>query len=311
MESLFKSMADLKISKALSPHDFVPDEPPRLNLAGLRQFFTPPAVGSAELSIRGIGVREVMPPCLIQRPGGTEDWLIMLFHDRAAVSSGAAPLNPAETFMIWPPGAAQYYGNPAARYCHSWIHCKGTAIGPMLRRARLALLRPGRAGQPLNFDRYLMEIHTELLTHRRADRVIVENLLENALRELAGGFREPELGRRIPDSLLAVRRTIAVDPSRRISLVDMATMAGMSTPYFCTRFRKAFGLPPMEYLICHRMHHAAHLLGNLELTISEIGSMIGYGDPFHFSKSFKKQFGLSPRDYRRKLAVSSPPTGSS
>ncbi len=299
MEALLKSMANLK--KATPPP--VTEEPPRLTLAGLRQFFAPPAVGSPALSIRGIGVRELMPPCLIRRPGGTEDWLIMLFHDPATVSAtAAAPLHPGGMFMIWPPGAAQYYGNPAARYCHSWIHCRGSAITPMLRRARLCPLQPGRAARPLDVDKYLLEIHAELLAHRQADRVIVGNLLENALRELAGGFREPEARGGIPEGLLAVRRLIAADPSRKITLAEMAATAGMSPPYFCTRFREAFGLPPIESLIRHRMHHAAHLLGNAALTIAEISSMVGYDDPFHFSKTFKKQFGVSPRHYRQKRA---------
>ncbi len=46
------------------------------------------------------------------------------------------------------------------------------------------------------------------------------------------------------------------------------------------------------------MRHAAHLLANRNLTISEIALQVGYDDLFHFSKTFKKHFGASPRSYR-------------
>ena len=76
----------------------------------------------------------------------------------------------------------------------------------------------------------------------------------------------------------------------------MARTAGMSVSSLSARFKKTFGLAPKAYLLQYRMRHAAHLLANRNLTISEIATQVGYDDLFHFSKTFKKHFGTSPRN---------------
>jgi len=106
---------------------------------------------------------------------------------------------------------------------------------------------------------------------------------------------------RVPDRLLAARQWINSNPSQPMTLNDLAQSAGMSAPYFCAQFKKFFGLAPMEYLIQHRMLHAEHLLADRNLTISEIATLVGYNDPFFFSKMFKKHFGQSPRKMRDRI----------
>ena len=84
-------------------------------------------------------------------------------------------------------------------------------------------------------------------------------------------------------------------------LQDLARTAGMSPSYFCTQFKKWFGLSPIDYLIQYRMLHAAHLLADNNLMVSEIALRVGYNDPFLFSKMFKKHFGQSPRAMRTRM----------
>jgi hypothetical protein len=79
---------------------------------GFKRFFSPRPLDSRELSIRGIGIRELMPPGMIERPHGTGDYLFMLFHDPAVagIRPMTEPPGGPDTMMVWPPGKAQYYG---------------------------------------------------------------------------------------------------------------------------------------------------------------------------------------------------------
>jgi AraC-like DNA-binding protein len=276
------------------------EEPARLTLDGLRQFFTPPLGRPGVMSVEGVGVRELMPACMVERPQGTGDWLIMLFHDPAHMSDlpGNRRQEAPESLMIWPPGRPQYYGNPGARFSHSWIHCEGRHVREIVRQSGLRTRVPLAAAHAAFFQECLMEIHHELVSYTRPDMVVVENLLENALRKVRRGLEGGKEANRIPPALLEVRRLIGGAPAKEITLGKMAALAGMSMPHFCAQFKKHFGMPPVECLIRHRMHHAAHMLGNRQMGIAEIGEAAGYPDPFHFSKMFKKHFGLSPRAYR-------------
>jgi len=269
-------------------------------LSGFKRFFSPEPLGSRELRIRGVGIRELMPSCAVERPGGTGDWLLMLFHTAAFIGRTKDKLEKLDTLMIWPPGKGQHYGNLSEPFCHSWVHCEGSRIERILRRARLPILRPFHVLDPSRFQQGLLDMHGELVSYTRPDAILVGNLLENGVRSVARTMTERGRKVRISENLLAVRRLIVTPPMRKMTLSEMATVAGMSVPYFCHRFKEAFDLSPMEYLIRHRLHHAAHLLTNKNLCITEIAAEVGYGDLFHFSKMFKKHFGLSPSELRKR-----------
>ncbi len=65
-------------------------------------------------------------------------------------------------------------------------------------------------------------------------------------------------------------------------------------------FHRQYGVSPMKYLIALRMEHAAVLLarGSKKLSVSEIASLCGYRDVYHFMRVFKKAYGTSAVKYR-------------
>jgi AraC-like DNA-binding protein len=274
----------------------------RMNHApsGFKRFFPQGPGGPRDLRIHGIGIRELMSPSAIERPGGTGDYLLMLFHSAAFVGRDKERLEEPDSLMIWPPGKGQYYGNLSDRFSHSWIHCTGPRVETILRRVRLPSLKPVHISDASRFQQCLLDMHTELVSYTRPDATMLGNLLENGIRSLARTRAEAGNQIRIPENLLAVRRLIGATPAQNMTLNEMAAIAGMSVPYFCSRFKKAFDISPIECLIQHRMHHAAHLLTNKNLSVTQIAAEVGYDDLFHFSKMFKKRFGLSPRELRKR-----------
>lgn len=269
--------------------------------AGFKEFFSPLPLTSPAFSVRGIGVHERMDRGVIRRPRGTGDYLFMLFHDEVSASCSPEPgeVHPPETLMIWPPGAGQFYGSETRAYSHTWIHCSGTRVRAWLRETGLPTLKPLAVRDPRVFADCLLALHEELTAHAEPDAVIAANLFENGLRRLARGLRLGEAPAPLPEGLLAARRLIGMSSAGPVTLPMLARTAGMSVSSFCERFKKAFGRPPVQCLIEHRLDHAAHLLDDTTLGVTEIARRAGYADPFHFSKAFKKRFGKSPRELRR------------
>lgn len=75
---------------------------------------------------------------------------------------------------------------------------------------------------------------------------------------------------------------------------------GLAPSYLSVIFRNKKGQSPIEYIANRRIARAKALFGDSpSLTSKEVATLVGYDDPFHFSKSFKKITGLSPAEYRK------------
>lgn len=85
------------------------------------------------------------------------------------------------------------------------------------------------------------------------------------------------------------------------SQLDLNTLAerlGFSSSYLTKIFAKHMGVTPSKYIRHYRMTIACQLLQNPELAVVDVATSVGYTDPFHFSKSFKAEIGVSPSNYR-------------
>lgn len=85
-----------------------------------------------------------------------------------------------------------------------------------------------------------------------------------------------------------------------LTVEDLSKHLNLNRSYLYTIFKEELNLSPQQYIINFRINKAVELLNNQELTIAEIARSVGYQDQFIFSKTFKKQKGLSPKSYRVK-----------
>ncbi|MCX7934031.1 MAG: AraC family transcriptional regulator, partial [Planctomycetota bacterium] len=178
--------------------------------------------------------------------------------------------------------------------------CDGIFVRRLLRRSGLPCNRPFTVADPLTMERHLLAIYEEITRHTAPDGVIVRNLLENWLRETARHLRAPAAFS-IPPGLLAVRHLMETEYEKPFNLAELAAQACMSIPHFCSSFKRYFGSPAIDYLIQQRLRRAAVLLQESDLKVQQVAQRVGYNDLYHFSKLFKKHYGVSPRRFARRV----------
>ncbi|MFA6291360.1 MAG: AraC family transcriptional regulator [Victivallales bacterium] len=267
----------------------------------IKYFFQKPPLDSAELSVHGIGIREWMRPCIVDRPSGTGDYLLMFFYQETIIETDEGRRSyPPNTFMIWKRGVGHYYGNKGTRWMHSWVHCDGTLIGRLLKKEGLALNHAIRNVNPVIIEKYLFDLHNELQSEA-PDSVIAANIFHSFFRELKRMSAPVPMKKVIPDGILNSRIAMEMNYREKFTLETLAREANISVPHYCAEFRRCFGVPPVEYLIGARMKHAAMLLRDRNRRVGEIALDVGYEDLFYFSRLFKKRFGVSPLEFRRKI----------
>jgi two-component system response regulator YesN len=90
---------------------------------------------------------------------------------------------------------------------------------------------------------------------------------------------------------------------QEMSREQIAEYVHFNPAYLSRLFRKETGDSLTDYILLKRMEKAKSLLSTTQIKISDISSLVGYGNIPHFTKMFKRSVGVTPQDYRKNPSV--------
>lgn len=93
--------------------------------------------------------------------------------------------------------------------------------------------------------------------------------------------------------------------TENISLEELSKHYNYSVSRFSNLFKQKTGYAPIDYFLQMKMQKACQLLDFSDRSIKDIAFSMGFGDPYYFSKRFRKIIGLSPKKYRMVNATQS------
>lgn len=104
---------------------------------------------------------------------------------------------------------------------------------------------------------------------------------------------------RVPDS--RITWTVG-EISRRLAeplpTADLARLVNLSESRFRSLFTAQTGLPPAQYIQRLRLRRARLLLERSFLSVKEVMALVGYNDPSHFARDFRREHGGAPSAIR-------------
>lgn len=153
-------------------------------------------------------------------------------------------------------------------------------------RDMLEDLQDSTVGQTERFDRAVLkflEIIIKLTNMQRAAGTRKDNLMS------------------VEKEMNTLIEYITMNPRRIVSNQELADVIFRSKDYVIKRFFANFGVTPYDYQIQQKMFSARNMLANMNLSVKEIASALGYDDQHYFSYMFKKRCGMSPTQYRKKI----------
>ncbi|MEW6179899.1 MAG: substrate-binding domain-containing protein [Chloroflexota bacterium] len=159
------------------------------------------------------------------------------------------------------------------------------------------------------------QIPVIILTGRQLTEIEIERLNRGVAGILSKGIFsaaetldhiEAALTRRSPLNSITrqlVRRAAAIIHTRfaqPITREDIASQLNISPDYLTDCFRQEFGITPLTYLRRYRIKQACDLLLTTDQTITQIAVSVGFSDNAHFTHTFIREMGLSPRAFRHR-----------
>ena len=85
--------------------------------------------------------------------------------------------------------------------------------------------------------------------------------------------------------------------NKNIKNEELAEISGLSTVYFRKLFTSIMGMPPIAYARKIRIEKAKEMLTSDYGTLASVAQLLGYSNPYDFSRDFKKHTGIPPSKY--------------
>lgn len=218
---------------------------------------------------------------------------LFLEEEEYEVSEGQA-------FVI-PSGVPAYYqADKETPWYYIWIQFNGPKSAELLERAEVSVKEPvftfGDEGK--NVRKCLMEI-----VDRHDEEYFCMGKLYEFFQIMVNTSAKMDIKKVGSDSAQQyVRRVteyINEKYSEPIRIQEIADYCGLDRSYLGKVFKADTGYTPQEYLLLVRMQKAKALLETSDMPVKHVGYSVGYSDPLAFSKAFKLETGISPREYRK------------
>ena len=210
-------------------------------------------------------------------------------------------INSMQGFMIFPNQITTYVADKQLPWEYVWLEFDGLRVKSLLDTIGLSLdkpvyharnksLREDMANEMLYISRHKDESPFHLIGHLY---LFLDYLLRSAADEqLEHGSKLREFY--IHEALTYIEHNF----QNEITIEDIAGVCGLNRTYFGKIFKEALGKTPQEFLLNYRMLKAAELLKLTSLSIGDVGLAVGYANQMHFSRAFKNNYGISPREWR-------------
>lgn len=262
---------------------------------------------NTDLNVYRCGIEECLPDHS-WGPGVRDHYIIHLIisgKGRFTVNGHTHILETGQGFLICPGEIVRYKADSTIPWKYSWVGFHGLKAEQILNRAGLSLDNPTFRYYESDF---LVESLDEMITEARSQQssdLMLSGLLYQFLARLVHRFQYQEpIAYKNPDSTLYVSKAVEYiekNFSGPLSVSGIANYLKIDRSYLSTLFSRHLGISPRDFIINYRINKACELLGNPLLSIGDVARSVGYEDPHQFSKTFKKEKGISPSHYRTEI----------
>ncbi len=143
------------------------------------------------------------------------------------------------------------------------------------------------------------DLKNELFDQQLGFTTRVNQLLDELLIRIARLLTKQNNSQRdFPQTFLKLENTLRQNLSHQWTVEEMAALVGLGSTAFSEKVKSFTGFSPLNYLINIRISEAIKLLKRQDVNMTDIALETGFYSSQHFSTTFKKLTGYTPRQFR-------------
>ena len=237
-----------------------------------------------------------------RRDGAEEAIFIYCMDGRGVIelNNKKIMLERGMAFTIPQNTAHTYYADEKDPWSILWTHFKGEEIDRFLPHdlevKPIVLISPEENESIQKYFIRLFEISQNGYT--LGNMICLSQLLKTILSETYFFERESVLSKANRNLTKAVNYMYA-NLNKGLTLNEVEIYMGLSKSYLNLIFKQYTKKSPLEFYTHLKMQQACKYLKLTNMFIYEISENLGYEDQYYFSRIFKKEMGVSPREYRK------------
>ncbi len=230
--------------------------------------------------------------------------LVVAGQGRVRAGDCAAAVRRGDLVWLAPGDAVEVAGKKPVEVMAVYFDLKPPGEGEGF-GARSAVRKPatGRFGAMLKLFETLLQLRSEEETLARQVLIWANVARLLSLASAPGAKAKPE-GQAGPagEAMKHVLGRIESRLGGPLALPELAAVAGLSRAYFAQWFGRMTGQAPMRYVRARRIERAKVLLSTTDLTVGQVAGQVGFEDPAHFNRVFRRAVGEPPLRYARGAA---------
>jgi AraC family transcriptional regulator of arabinose operon len=243
----------------------------------------------------------------INRPNGSGDYILLIVRSPASFTfEGIEYFTNGNAVVIFNKGTPQMYGSVNTEYINDWIHfeCDENDI-KFLSELGIEFDKISEFQSVSVLSNFIKQMYFEKYSNNKNSNYSVEMYFNLILLKISDLCQKTELAdTEMLEQLVELRNQIISNPKEPWKIDDIAKKLSISRSYLQHKYKEFFNTSIKKDVMLSRIEYSKYLLFATDFTISTIAELCGYENDVHFMRTFKKEIGFTPTEYRKSLNYS-------
>lgn len=208
-----------------------------------------------------------------------------------------------EGFLITPNTINTYEADQRTPWSYMWVEFDGLKAQKYLEQIGLSAKSPIFRPRSSQTDNGIKEHLSYLIEHPNGSEMALLGhllLFLNALLENTSAKRKSSDGNLKNFYVREALNFIEQNYTRNITPEDVAQCCNLNRSYLGKIFKEIMNSTIQDFLIKYRLNKACEMMKNKDIKLKDVAEANGYPNQFYFSKMFKKEYHMTPREWRSK-----------